>query len=150
MDQVCALCTRILDRYREVLAWRGRSALPPPVAADVERQLAHLVFRGFLPATDWAALHEVPRYLEALALRLQKIHRGGAGDARKLAVFEPRWLRYVIRAREHFERGRRDAELVRYRWMLEEFRVSLFAQELGTACRVSEKRLDEQWRRISS
>ncbi len=150
LDEVFALCVRILDRYREVLAWRSRNALPAPAAADVERQLAHLVFRGFLPATEWPDLVEVPRYLEALSLRLRKIHRGGSGDARKLAVFEPQWVRYVRRAREHRERGRRDAALARYRWMLEEFRVSLFAQELGTAYRVSEKRLDEQWRKVSA
>ena len=51
LDRICALCTRILDPYREVLALRGRSTLPPPVAADVERQLAHLVFPR-LPARD--------------------------------------------------------------------------------------------------
>ena len=150
LAEICRLCARILERYREVLAGRGRSTLPVRAAADVERQLAHLVFRGFMPATDWPALLEVPRYLEALALRLQKIRRGGSGDARKLALFEPLWIRYARRAREHHERGRRDAELARYRWMLEEFRVSLFAQELGTACRVSEKRLDEQWRKVAS
>lgn len=150
LEEVFGLCVRILDRYREVRAWRTRSALPAAAAADVERQLAHLVFRGFLPATEWRDLCEVPRYLEALSLRLQKIHRGGAGDARKLAVFEPQWTRYARRAWEHRERGRRDAALARYRWMLEEFRVSLFAQELGTAYRVSEKRLDEQWERVSA
>ena len=147
--QVCGLCARILDRYREVLSGRSESTLPAPTAADVERQLAHLMFRGFMRATDWRDLHEVPRYLEALALRLEKIRRGGSGDAGKLAVFEPLWLRFAYRARAHYERGRRDAELARYRWMLEEFRISLFAQELGTAYRISERRLEAQWRNIS-
>ena len=149
VKRVCGLCARILDRYREVLSGRGEGTLPAPTAADVERQLAHLMFRGFMRETDWRDLREVPRYLEALALRLEKIRRGGAGDARKLAVFEPLWLRFAHRARAHHERGRRDAELARYRWMLEEFRISLFAQELGTAYRISERRLDAQWRKIS-
>ena len=150
VDGVCRLCARILDRYRDVLSRRSGTTLPASVAADVERQLVHLVYCGFMPVTEWPELHEMPRYLEALSLRLQKIHHGGAGDARKLAVFEPLWLRYSRRAQELYERGRRDAELMRYRWMLEEFRISLFAQELGTAYRISEKRLDEQWRRVST
>ena len=145
-----ALCARIFEAYREVRARRGRGPLPAPLAADVDRQLSHLVFRGFLRVTEWTELCQVPRYLAALSLRLEKVHRGGAGDARKLAVFEPLWRRFAGRALAHHERGRHDAELARYRWMLEEFRVSLFAQELGTAYRISEKRLDEQWRRVSA
>ena len=148
--QVCALCERILSPYREVLSRRSEITLSPHTATDVERQLSHLVFRGFLPATGWAELCEIPRYLEALALRLEKIGRGGAGDTRKLSRYEPHWSRYVARAREHHARGRRDPELQRYRWMLEEFRVSLFAQELGTAYRISARRLDAQWGRVSA
>ena len=150
LARVFDLCTTILERYREVRQWRAASTLPAASAADVERQLAHLVYRGFLAATEWQELCDLPRFLEALCLRLQKIRRGGAGDSRKLAAFEPLWRRFERRAREHHQRGRRDVELRRYRWMLEEFRVSLFAQELGTAYRVSEKRLDLQWRRVSS
>ena len=149
VDRVCGLCARILEGYREVLARRNRLHLPAAAAADVELQLAHLVFRGFMLSTGWRELCELPRYLKALALRLDKLRRGGAGDARKLSVFEPLWIRYVHRARAHYERGRRDAELERYRWMLEEFRISLFAQELGTAYRVSERRLDLQWAIVS-
>ena len=148
--EVCALCERILERYREALARRNRVSLSASAAGDVERQLDHLVYRGFLPSTGWKELCEVPRYLEALGLRLEKVRRGGSGDARKLAVFEPFWSRFASRAREHHARGRRDPELERYRWMLEEFRVSLFAQELGTAYRISERRLDAQWAKVSA
>ena len=148
--EVCALCEGILERYREVLAQRSQVTLSASAATDVERQRSHLVFRGFLLSTGWAELREMPRYLEALALRLEKIRRGGADDARKLTVFEPFWTRFAHRAREHHARGRRDPELERYRWMLEEFRVSLFAQELGTAYRISERRLNAQWSRVSA
>ena len=148
--EVCALCERILKRYREVLARRSQVTLSASAASDVERQLSHLVFRGFLLSTGWTELREMPRYLEALALRLEKIRHGGAGDARKLAVFEPHWSRFVSRAWEHHARGKHDPELERYRWMLEEFRVSLFAQELGTAYRISERRLDAQWGGVSA
>lgn len=150
VHEVRGLCERIMERYREVLGWRNRGALPPLAAADVDRQIEHLVFRGFLSATGWEALTQVPRYLEALSLRLQKLRRGGSGDGRKTAVIAPLWNRHAERAREHHARGRWDAELERHRWMLEEFRVSLFAQEIGAAGRISQKRLDEQWRKVAS
>lgn len=57
----------------------------------------------------------------------------------------PRWQRWKERARVARERGLYDPELENYRWMLEEYRILLFAQELGTAMSVSEKRLDKQW-----
>ena len=58
------------------------------------------------------------------------------------------WLRFESRACDYLARGREDPELERYRWLLEEYRVSLFAQELGTAEPVSRKRLESQWSRV--
>jgi len=95
------------------------------------------------------ALENYPRYLAALLVRLEKLRRGGAGDSRKLATVAPLWERFTARAADHAVRGRRDPELGHYRWMLEEYRISLFAQELGTAFRVSPKRLESQWRKVS-
>ncbi|MGI9331946.1 MAG: ATP-dependent RNA helicase HrpA, partial [Gammaproteobacteria bacterium] len=117
---------------------------------DARRQLVHLVHRGFLLSSARDVLEHLPRYLDALALRLEKLTRGGARDAAKLADIDPLWARYVARAQTHAARGRRDPELSRYRWMLEEYRVSVFAQELGTAYSISRKRLDEQWGRVAS
>ena len=74
----------------------------------------------------------------------------GANDARRLAGILPLQQRLESRARDIRARGRRDAELTRHRWMLEEYRVSVFAQELGTAFSVSRKKLDEQWSRVAA
>lgn len=115
----------------------------------MDEQLAHLMFRGFVHATPDEALDNYPRYLAALRLRLEKLRRGGAGDNRKLAGIVPLWQRFTARAADHALRGRRDPELTHYRWMLEEYRISLFAQELGTTLRVSPKRLESQWREVS-
>lgn len=151
VEALAALIHRILEAHR-ALTSRLREltdVVPAASAADIDEQMAHLVFRGFVLSTPHEALENYPRYLEALRVRLDKLRRGGAGDARKLADIEPLWKRFTARATEHASRARRDAALERYRWMLEEYRISLFAQELGTAFRVSSKRLDDQWRQVS-
>ena len=123
---------------------------PPESLADARRQLDGLVHHGFLAATPDDAFASLPRYLEALRLRLDKLRRGGSNDARRLAEILPLQQRLESKARDTRARGRSDAELVRHRWMLEEYRVSVFAQELGTAYRVSRKKLDEQWSRVAA
>ena len=123
---------------------------PPESLADARRQLDGLVHHGFLVATPDEAFASLPRYLEALRVRLEKLRRGGSNDARRLAEILPLQQRLESKVRDTHARGRRDAELARHRWMLEEYRVSVFAQELGTAIRVSRKKLDEQWSRVSA
>ena len=123
---------------------------PSASLADVRRQLDGLVHHGFLATTPDEAFASLPRYLEAMRMRLGKLRRGGADDERRLAGVLPLQRRLESRARDVRARGRRDPELARHRWMLEEYRVSVFAQELGAASRVSRKRLDEQWSRIAA
>ena len=123
---------------------------PPESLADARRQLDGLVYHGFLAATPDGAFGSLPRYLEALRVRLEKLRCGGANDRRRLADILPLQQRFESKARDTRARGRRDAELVRHRWMLEEYRVSVFAQELGTAFSVSRKKLDEQWSRVAA
>ncbi len=123
---------------------------PPESLTDARRQLDGLVYHGFLAATPDGAFGSLPRYLEALRVRLEKLRRGGANDRRRLAEILPLQQRFESKARDTRARGRRDAELARHRWMLEEYRVSVFAQELGTAFSVSRKKLDEQWSRVAA
>ena len=123
---------------------------PPESLADARRQLDGLVHHGFLAATPDEAFASLPRYLEALRVRLEKLRRGGSNDSRRLAEILPLQQRLESKVRDTRARGRRDAELARHRWLLEEYRVSVFAQELGTAISVSRKKLDEQWSRVSA
>jgi ATP-dependent helicase HrpA len=141
----------ILEEHRSLMSVRRteESTLPAESLADVDEQMAHLLFRGFLYVIPDEALDNYRRYQSALRIRLEKLRRGGAGDSRKLAGVAPFWKRFTQRAAGHALRGREDAELARYRWMLEEYRISLFAQELGTALRVSPERLESQWRKVS-
>jgi ATP-dependent helicase HrpA len=118
------------------------------VAQDVQAQLARLVGPDFLRATPWAALQHLPRYLKAIAMRLDKLRSDPARDAQRLAELRPleqRWERRIAELR-----GAPHARLDEYRWLLEELRVSLFAQELRTPQPVSAKRLDKVWAQIDA
>ncbi len=106
---------------------------------DVRAQVAALMPAHFVSRTPPARLRELPRYLKAVAMRLDKLREAPARDARARSELEPllaRWRRIVQQ-----RRGQPDARLEEVRWLFEELRVSLFAQELRTPIPVSAKRL---------
>jgi ATP-dependent helicase HrpA len=119
-------------------------AMPQP-AADVRGQVGRLVFKGFLSATPWERLHDLPRYLKAAQVRLDKYPRDPERDAKHSAEIAGMWKRYEERAVKLKRAGESDPRLEDFRWRLEEWRVSLFAQELKTPYPVSFKRLDKLW-----
>jgi ATP-dependent helicase HrpA len=112
--------------------------------ADVRQHLAELLPRGFVATTPWAWLKHFPRYLRAADMRLKKLLNAGATrDAQAVNDIRPLWRRYVDRRDLHAFQGVEDPALAQYRWMIEELRVSLFAQELKTAFPASVKRLEQ-------
>ena len=121
---------------------------PKDVADDVAAQLARLVPKRFLADTPWPQLQHLPRYLKAVTLRLDKLRGDPARDAQRLAELRPLEQRFLRRLAEL--KGTQDARLTEYRWLLEELRVSLFAQELRTPQPVSVKRLDKVWSQLVS
>jgi len=130
------------------LAQLGRiqAALPKAAAsaaADIRSQLAWLAPAGFLLTTPRERLKEFPRYLKAIEQRLEKLGRDPRRDAQLAAEIAPLETRY--RERVKAERGQRPPGDDEFRWMLEEFRVSLFAQQLGTRGTVSARRLGDAW-----
>ncbi|HET9976025.1 MAG TPA: ATP-dependent RNA helicase HrpA [Burkholderiaceae bacterium] len=126
-----------------------KDSRPPKDAADdIAAQLARLVHKRFVLETPWAALGHLPRYLRAVQMRLDKLRAEPARDAQRLAELKPieqRWLRRVAE-----RRGAPDARLDEFRWLLEELRVSLFAQELRTPQPVSAKRLEKVWAQLAA
>jgi ATP-dependent helicase HrpA len=122
--------------------------LHPVAADDLRDQLAWLVFPGFIRATPWSRLQHYPRYLEGMRIRLERLRANPAADLKRLAEIAPFWNRYTA-FMAHDEPPAHDrAALADYRWMVEEFRISLFAQELGTRAPASAKRLEAQWQRV--
>ncbi len=114
---------------------------------DMRDQIAHLVHVGFLssapdPGARAAALE---RYMAAIEARLDKLARDGAAeDKRRMQQITPYWGGYKTAADKAARRGPLGEPLITLRWMIEEYRVQVFAQQLGTDMKVSSKRLDEQ------
>jgi ATP-dependent helicase HrpA len=117
--------------------------LPAPLAADLREQLAHLVYKGFIEATPWAQLSHLPRYLQAILRRLDKLPN--ERDARHMAIAREWWQTWQKRMEKHRKEDTRDPAMNEFRWMMEELRVSLFAQELKTPYPISAKRLQKVW-----
>ena len=118
------------------------------VTDDVQAQLQRLMPKRFLQAAPYGQLAHFSRYLKAITLRLDKLRADPARDAQRLAELRPIEQRYLRRLAE--QKGVADARLDEYRWLLEELRVSFFAQELRTPQPVSLKRLDKAWQQLSS
>ncbi len=118
----------------------------PQACADIGAQLAELMPRSFIAATPFERLQHYPRYLKAIGLRLDKARSDPARDTRLMADWQALgkpWERERNAMRKSGQQG--DAFLDEFRWLLEELRVALFAQELKTSSPVSVKRLQKMW-----
>jgi ATP-dependent helicase HrpA len=128
----------------------ARVALAPlagPVFAggrdSIQRQLEALLAPGWVRATPAAAFTQLPKYVRAAARRAQRLHDDVMRDRKLDAEVMP----YVTALQELGAKAGplgRGAEVERLRWMIEEFRLSLFAQDLRTLGPVSAKRLEAQ------
>ncbi|MEY4447028.1 MAG: ATP-dependent helicase HrpB [Pseudomonadota bacterium] len=119
----------------------------PDATADCTQQLQRLVTKRFLVQTPWTQLQHYARYLKALVLRLDKYRADPARDASKLLELKPQEQRYWRLVAER--KGAVDDRMLEFRWLLEELRVSFFAQELRTPQPVSVKRLDKAWAQLN-
>ena len=125
---------RFCDQLREILTLRQTLLVQPGAHAGLERDLAALLPPDFLRTTPYAQLPHFPRYLKGMKLRAERWRQNPAKDAERAAQLAP----YVAAAGKLRDRAGGEA----LRWLVEEFRVSLFAQELGTAEPVSTVKLD--------
>lgn len=123
------------------------SRAPRDVGDDVQAQMARLVPKRFLMSTPWAQLAHLPRYLKAITLRLDKQRSDPERDAVRLTELRPIEQRFLRTLADR--KGVVDPRLEEFRWLLEELRVSLFAQELRTPQPVSVKRLEKAWSHLS-
>lgn len=116
---------------------------------DARRQLNRLFFVGFIwQAGSWLAHY--PRYLKALEIRLEKAARDRVRDQRIAEELEILWQAWESRYTAMQQQGEVSQELADYRWLIEEYRVSLYAQQLGTQQVVSARRLAEAWAKLSA
>jgi len=117
--------------------------------ADIKSQLNALLFADFLSKTEIKWLEQYPRYLSAIIKRLDKIRSSAEKDRESRLKIAHLWPAYIERNNQITQQHIHSEQLDYYRWMIEEYRVSLFAQELKTLFPVSEKRLKKYWGEIS-
>ncbi|WJW75990.1 ATP-dependent RNA helicase HrpA [Thiohalobacter sp. IOR34] len=149
-NELCKQVGAALAEYH-ALNRRLKGGVPPQwlvVMSEVREQMDHLIGRDFVTATPRSRLAHLPRYLKAIRLRLDKLERDPARDRRLAAQVAPHRERCKARLEALSPGEAPDPAFERYRWLVEEFRVSLFAQELGTAEKVSEKRLEAAWKEV--
>jgi ATP-dependent helicase HrpA len=146
-NEVARLCGTILVEYATATRKIKDTKTAPEATADAAQQLARLMPKRFLTATTFTQLQHFPRYLKAITLRLEKHRADPARDAQRLSELRPQEQRFIRLLAER--KGVLDVRLAELRWLLEELRVSFFAQELRTPQPVSTKRLDKVWAQLA-
>ena len=134
----------VLDIVESTVAIKNRlSRLQQDNATvlDINEQLSLLIYSGFIRNTPLTQLKQIPRYLKAIDYRIDKI----VGDAPKIPLVQRYCTRYWKEAANRAKKTVVLPEQEAFRWMLEEFRVSVFAQQLKTPYPISEKRMEKAW-----
>jgi len=142
----------------QILAKRLKGNIPFNLVntlADVKSQQGRLIYKGFIAQTPLIWLKRLPRYFKGMTTRLEKAKSDHRRDGLNQMQITPLWEQYeqksrLIKAEKHTPEVLlfAQAQLQEYRWLIEELRISLFAQELKTAQPVSVKRLEKKWQEL--
>ncbi len=127
---------------------QASKAFPQP-CRDIQESTSRLLSKRFIDETPYERLQHFPRYLKAAGLRLDKLRADPQRDARLAAEFTPLYTQWLRDQARQLKSGSPDPQLEQFRWLLEELRVQLFAQELKTPVPVSVKRLSKMWQTMS-
>jgi ATP-dependent helicase HrpA len=141
--EVARLAATILAEYAVAARKIKDTKNAPDATTDAAQQLARLMPKKFLSVTPWGSLQHFARYQKAITARLDKYRADPARDSARLKELQPLEQRYWRLVAER--KGVVDDRLQEFRWLLEELRVSFFAQELRTPQPVSVKRLEKAW-----
>ncbi|WP_041758491.1 ATP-dependent RNA helicase HrpA [Paraburkholderia phytofirmans] len=142
-QEIARLVGQILGEYASVAKKLVQAKSFTAAYADLQNQLDGLIGKRFVVDTPYAQLAHFPRYLKGIALRIDKLKADPARDARQFAEFQPLLQNYQRAVAQRG--GVLDPRLSEFRWLLEELRISLFAQELRTPMPISVKRLYKVW-----
>ena len=141
---------RVLSSYQGV-AKKMKGSMPLPwtrVYGDIKFQLGQLIYPGFIGNTPLFWLGQLPRYFKGIEVRLERFQNHLNKENLYVSQLEELWKMYARQTKAHEEKLLYDPELIKYRWMLEEYRISLFAQSVGTLEPISDKRLAKQWEEV--
>lgn len=136
---VAAHCNEALMAWHQIdRRLTGLETAAPTNITDLRSQLDDLMYGGFIDHISADRLSHYPRYLKAMALRLDALEQDPRRDSQRMSEVAPWWQAYL----DHLTNQAWYSEAVDdYRWLIEEYRVQQFAQQLGTAEKVSPKRL---------
>ena len=145
-NEICDILTQVFDSYNKIRKQIKNNTKPNWLLSlnDVQSDLEHLIYEDFLYFTPIEYLSHYPRYLQAIQQRLDKLQQVAERDREYTNMLSKYWEYFIELNDEYYEHP----VFVLYRWMLEEFRVSLFAQGLKTSMPVSQKRLEKQWQEV--
>lgn len=128
-----------------------KAPLLQPAANDLRLQLGHLFAPGVLWRVPWIWLQQYPRYLKGMQARWERLSAGGLDRDNKLRTqVETHAARYRQHIARQSEKPFFDPWTDQFRWLLEEYRVSVFAQQLKTAVPVSDKRMELAWQELQA
>jgi len=149
---VVGVVARVLAQAHEAESGLDRAASPAlaPAVADMRAQLSALVYPGFVAATGSRRLPDLVRYLRAISRRLEKAPSDPGRDADRMTVVHRVTDAYRRATGDLAATGRGGVGAAAVRWMIEELRVSLFAQTLGTPVPVSERRIQAALDKLSA
>lgn len=148
-DALTRIVTQVAAEYHTLAA--KRAAMPNRanrLTKDVENQTNALLYKGCFSQTPWEYLQHLPRYLKALSLRIDKQPNNPDRDGKHAASVGAHWDQWQMEIEKQSKLGDIPPDLANFRWLIEELRVSLFAQELKTPFPVSSKRLDKIWHQM--
>jgi len=150
-DAITRQAQAIANEYQALVQQQAKMpATVNRLKRDCEQQIVLLVYKGCFTQTPWEYLQHVPRYLKALRLRIEKQPSNADRDGKHAASVGLIWQRWQDKVHAlHAAHQQVPTALAEYRWLIEELRVSLFAQELRTPFPVSTKRLDKVWSEIA-
>ena len=132
---------KVLEEYSALTVKLNQLSNRSTALPEIKQHLKHLIYDGFVKDVSLEQLKHLPRYLKAVKMRLDRLDHDPQKDAKKAAQIAPLWKTYwEYRAKSLSP----SSELIEFRWMLEELRVSLFAQELKTAYPISVQRLEKK------
>ena len=140
-QEIARLAGNILGEYQALQKSLPQLKTNAQANQDVRAQLEWLLHKRFIAEMPYERLQHVPRYLKAIGLRIEKLRANPARDAQCMAQLQP--LTQAWQKLRQAQQGRPDPRVDEFAWLLQELRVSLFAQELKTPVIVSVKRLEK-------
>jgi ATP-dependent helicase HrpA len=143
VNEIARLLSQVLTEFHGLP--KRLQGLSQQAAQDMQQQLQGLVHKRFLQENDYSQLAHFPRYLKAMNVRIEKLRGDPSRDTKLMAEWLQAAALYLRVSRDKSAGKNTDPKMVEFRWMLEELRVSLFAQELRTPMPVSAKRLQKVW-----